>query len=540
MLHPEKLLPSMLALMLLTPLIGCEDADDVAGEVESVSLADDSFDVPVANRDRSRPLPAWQTDEERQAAKDDSFDVRGTYQDIYGITAAPAGPVRAVAEFERTDGVLIAWDEWLVDYMVQLVDAVAREATAYIITDSLNQSRDVQRILARNGVNTGNVRFFEFQNDSFWTRDFGPITVARADGSTAMIGAEYFPDRRRDDAIPTLMGRYFGIETYRPPLATEGGNFMSNGVGLCAVTDSVLEQNPQLSRQDVLTIKRDYFGCAETLIVESMEGEGTGHIDMFAKFVSEDTVLVGQYNPRDDRWNAAILDRNAERFSRIVLPDGRPMRVVRIPMPRPTYPIYRSYTNSTIVNGTVIVPIYRADRQYETAALNAYRQAMPGYRIVTIDSEDPIELGGAVHCTTMGFTLGNLRAANDDVERPEPVIDEPTVGSNAYESTPNAPIRDLQQTVDRLVIGESGLIRGMTLELEIDHSYVGDLFIYLERNGEQLVLHRQAGGGAQNLYRAWAIDAWNGTDRRGEWTLVIEDRARQDEGVLRRWSLSFD
>jgi hypothetical protein len=336
------------------------------------------------------------------------------------------------------------------------------------------------------------------------------------------------------------MGRYFGLDTYRPPLATEGGNFMTNGEGLCAVTDNVVEQNPRLSRQDILDIKRDYFGCQQTLIVERMEGEGTGHIDMFAKFVSANTVLVGQYNPRDDRWNAAILDRNAERFARASLPDGRRLEVVRIPMPRPQDPVYRSYTNSTIVNDTVVVPIYRRDRQYESTALNAYRQAMPGYRIVTVDSEDVIELGGAVHCTTMGFSVGNLRAANDDVEAPSPIADEPRAAQPSYESTPNTPIRDLQQTSDLLVIPDSGTIRGMTLELKLDHTYIGDLFIYLERNGQQLVLHRQAGGAAQGLDRSWSIDAWNGTERVGDWTLVIEDRARQDEGTLRRWALSFD
>ncbi|MFU8805804.1 MAG: proprotein convertase P-domain-containing protein, partial [Bradymonadaceae bacterium] len=200
----------------------------------------------------------------------------------------------------------------------------------------------------------------------------------------------------------------------------------------------------------------------------------------------------------------------------------------------------RSYTNSTIVNNTVIVPIYRGDRTHEAAAINAYRQAMPNYRIITVDSEDAIELGGAVHCTTMGFSLGNLRAANDDVERPEPFVDEPTPDPSVYESHPNAPIRDLQTTVDRIRVPGSGAIGAMTLEVEIDHTYIGDLFIYLERNGEQLVVHRQAGGDSQNLYQTYTIEAWRGSDRGGEWRLVIEDRTQQDEGTLHRWALSFD
>ncbi|MFU8803031.1 MAG: agmatine deiminase family protein, partial [Bradymonadaceae bacterium] len=326
-------------------LVGCADSELVELESDpvSISLSGESFDVPVTEREDGRPLPAWQTEEERQAAKDDSFDVRGSHQDIYGFTPPPPGVTRAVAEFERTDGVLVAWDDWLETYMVNLVGSLVDAAPVWIITDTLAHSRRVQNTLNRAGVPTENVKFFEFQNDSFWTRDFGPITVALEDGSAAMIGAEYFPDRRRDDAIPTLMGRYFELDTYRPPLATEGGNFMSNGDGLCAVTDAVVEYNPQHTRADILQIKRDYFGCEETIIVERMSGEGTGHIDMFAKFVSADTVLVGQYDTRDDRWNAAILDRNAERFSQTLLSDGSRLKVVRVPMPRPTDPVYRSY-----------------------------------------------------------------------------------------------------------------------------------------------------------------------------------------------------
>jgi agmatine deiminase len=75
---------------------------------------------------------------------------------------------------------------------------------------------------------------------------------------------------------------------------------------------------------------------------------------------------------------------------------------VRIPMPPSstgTYPpsgAYRTFTNSIIVNKTVIVPIYQL--QYDTTGLRIYREAMPGYRVVGIDCNSTIGALGAIHC----------------------------------------------------------------------------------------------------------------------------------------------
>ncbi|MBP9120914.1 MAG: agmatine deiminase family protein, partial [Ignavibacterium sp.] len=59
---------------------------------------------------------------------------------------------------------------------------------------------------------------------------------------------------------------------------------------------------------------------------------------------------------------------------------------------------YRTYTNSIIVNKTVIVPTY--ELQYDTSALRIYREAMPGYRVVGINCNSIIPSLGAIHCIT--------------------------------------------------------------------------------------------------------------------------------------------
>ena len=50
-----------------------------------------------------------------------------------------------------------------------------------------------------------------------------------------------------------------------------------------------------------------------------------------------------------------------------------------------------------------------------------YRRTLPaGYEIVFVDSSEVIEYGGAVHCVTMGFQTGRVRAGGGAEPAPEP------------------------------------------------------------------------------------------------------------------------
>lgn len=512
-------------------LTGC-GADD---QRSSTSLAPEGFDVPVSEGIK----PAFESDAEKHQSKVDGFDVRGQYQEIYGVTDAPSGNIRGIAEFEQNDAVVLAWESDLSPFFFDLVAAAAEAAPLYIITPSVSYSDDVRDYLKDGGVNTDDIHFFEFQNDSFWARDFGPIPIALEDGTPAFVDQRYYPNRRRDDAVPTLMGRYFGIDTFRPNLSTEGGNFMTNGEGLCVATEWLLEENPSLSASKIREIKRDYYGCQETIILERLEGEGTGHVDMFAKFTARDTVLVGEYDRFQDPENAAILERNAERLANTRLDDGTYLRVVRIPMPRGTYPVYRSYTNSLIINDTVIVPFYDADRAGEDEALAAYREALPAnYRVVTVEAEDVIQWGGAVHCVTMGYALDPVSPPSADPRpEPEPV---PLPAKEIFSSAPGKSIEDGTRVEDVITVPEGDATGELVVELDIQHTYVGDLRIVLSHGDVEVELMRFEGGSADDVRRSFTVSDFAELPRGGEWQLAVEDHYQGDVGVLEGWSLSFE
>jgi agmatine deiminase len=186
-----------------------------------------------------------------------------------------------------------------------------------------------------------------------------------------------------------------------------GGNFMTDGNGMGFFGSVILKENNTWSEDSLRKNLRQYLGLDSVVFVRSMQLDGTGHIDMFSKFLNDTLILVGDYvNPGDGYGqNPQILDDNADSLSKMKNLDGRPFNVVRIPMP-PFYQVgtdlyMPSYTNSLIINKKVLVPIYGDTLgSLDTMALNIYKKYMPDYEVIGIMSAEIIKSWGAVHCIT--------------------------------------------------------------------------------------------------------------------------------------------
>ena len=59
---------------------------------------------------------------------------------------------------------------------------------------------------------------------------------------------------------------------------------------------------------------------------------------------------------------------------------------------------YLTYTNSIIINKTILVPTYQVP--YDNIALEIYRKNMPGYTVIGINCDAIIGRFGALHCIT--------------------------------------------------------------------------------------------------------------------------------------------
>jgi agmatine/peptidylarginine deiminase len=225
-----------------------------------------------------------------------------------------------------------------------------------------------------------------------------------------VIDAGYDLGRANDDRVPVELARLLNLRVVQTPLRCDGGNLLSNGEGLAITTYRLFDEN-EIDEESMRAILLGSYGLRRVAVLEPLDGESTGHVDMFATFTSPNTVVVGQYDPEIDPENAAILDRNADKLSQLRTAQGS-LQVVRIPMPKHDDAVWRTYTNVIYANGVLMVPTYAdADQAERTKALVTYANILPGWKVVGIDASRLIESAGALHCITMN--LGPLDVLPD-------------------------------------------------------------------------------------------------------------------------------
>jgi len=97
-----------------------------------------------------------------------------------------------------------------------------------------------------------------------------------------------------------------------------------------------------------------------------------------------------------------------------------------------------------------------------------------------------------------------------------------------------------------LSVSDTGQLDTIEIELDITHTYIGDLVIRLiSPSGTTVALHNQSGGSADNLIRTYGVTNTNalqtlrGESISGNWRLNVSDHANADQGKLNRWAVKL-
>ncbi len=320
----------------------------------------------------------------------------------------PPLPVHMPAEFERQAGLLVGCSEMIASYpsvLTGIVSAVHEQARVIGLIGNSEQKLGLAQLLFDARIPEGAVGYMKFPVVSMWARDYGPFFVERADGQPVVIDA-VFRERRgntTDNGVPAYIAGLLRLPRYAVPLLLEGGDLLSNGRGLCLSSTRIIQRNQyyrQYDAQRISTLLRDYFGFREWIPLPHLEGEPTGHIDMYLTLVAPYVVVVGRLDPQVDAINAELLDGIAADLAAAQI-SGGPLQVERIPMPPHDDGLWRTYTNVVFVNGTLLVPVYpEFCPQLDRRAVAVYERLLPDWQIVTIDASSLIEMYGALRCVT--------------------------------------------------------------------------------------------------------------------------------------------
>lgn len=332
----------------------------------------------VCSEDTDGFLPIGLTEEEK-----------GRLHEIgksHRATDAPPGELRNPAEWEPSVGVIIRWP---LGISVALVREMSEDLMVTTIVANSSEQTAATNAYQTGGVVMANTQFLVAPTNSIWTRDYGPWFIF-ADNDLAIVDHIYNRPRPLDDVIPQALGAQWGLPVYGMDLIHTGGNHMSDGLGRSMSTRLVYNENPGKTPAQVDSIMLAYLGNAYT-VLDYIESGGIHHIDCWAKFLNPTTILVKDVPVGSYSYN--LLNARAEYLSQQISAWGQPYTIVRIYCPTGT-----AYTNSIILNNKVLVPIFGSGS--DNAALQTYRDAMPGYEVIGFTGSWYDD--DAIHCRTMG------------------------------------------------------------------------------------------------------------------------------------------
>ena len=291
-------------------------------------------------------------------------------------------------------------------------------------TDAVRES--ARLALDAHDVRDDRIRLHVVPTDRVWLRDSAPTATIDARGRVLLVnwafnGWAKYPNWTQDADVGAAIARITGlprVEPRRPDgerLVLEGGGIEVNGDGLMLVTEEwllsdVQVRNPGMTRDDYERAFARWLGVTRTIwLGEGCVGDDThGHIDDVARFVSTDTVVIAVEDDPADENHARSID-NLRRLELSSHAENRPLRIVKLPFPRPVIMngerLPASYANFYIANGVVLVPTF--NDLNDRAALNVLADLLPSHRVVGIHSVDLVWGLGTLHCLTQQEPLAN-------------------------------------------------------------------------------------------------------------------------------------
>ena len=398
-------------------------------------------------------------------------------------SAAEAG-FRFPGEFEQHEAIWLMWPTYEnkvgrpADVIQgRIIEALAPYVDVYLAVNTEEEIDIAKARLEELNIPDGHVTYLVVPHCDIWGRDMGPIYVVNDEtGELAIVdfnfncwGYEETTDEysMEEEVVDRLVADMYGLPTIKANIVSEGGDREFNGKGTMMLTEAVeLQRNPGMTRDEIEAEFKRVFGVTNVIWLKNgvVEDEYTfdgpipgpdgedaytvittgGHIDEYARFVNENTVLLAEVTEEEAAEcplaaeNRKRLEENYEILMNSTDQDGNPINVVRIPLAEPiydtlapgdgvydfiaeleyldgsTFPVGEevnvvlagTYSNFLITNGVVIgQQFWRPGRpciikEKDAIAKKVLEDLFPDREVIMINAE-PVNIGGGgVHCIT--------------------------------------------------------------------------------------------------------------------------------------------
>ena len=285
--------------------------------------------------------------------------------------------VRQPAEFETQQAIWLIWPstdhkegESVEKVTLSIIEAIIPDEEVVITCKNKELHEQAKETLQDHFGDLKNITLMEIPSFEIWVRDMGPIFVETNKKTMAIADFNFNswgysdtldPDTKTEEMYDVRVAEQLNLPVISSSLISEGGNREVNGKGTMITTESVeMERNPTMTKGEMEAEYERLLGIKKTIwlkqgLVEDNHtflgpvttAEGTkaytvvttnGHIDEFARFVNDSTVLLAQIDSTefDDPIafeNHKRIEENHKILSTSTDQDGKPFTIIRIPLP---------------------------------------------------------------------------------------------------------------------------------------------------------------------------------------------------------------
>lgn len=390
---------------------------------------------------------------------------------------------RQAAEYEPTEAVWLLYpqvthkkSEFINAVTLQIIQALAPYTKIKFIVPNDSLKVLAKRLIPENLLKNNTVTILKFPYKEFWARDFGPSFLLNDNGEKAMADFMFNTwgyndttdvEAKIDEKLDENIANYYNIPIISTNIVSEGGDHELNSKGTLLLVEAVEKhRNPSKTLNEIADEFKRVLGVKKIIWLKQgvrdddnstfgkIEGPNkkmfytvlttNGHVDEFARFVNDSTILLAWVKP-DDRTSAVEvetgkrMEENYNILKNATDQNGKPFKIIKVPMPYPvlntlqpgdgvydilsqlTYkdnskfpagkPIdviaAASYLNFLIANEVVLMAKYwkpglpLAIKKRDEEAFNLVQYAFPNKKIISINTLAVNLGGGGMHCITI-------------------------------------------------------------------------------------------------------------------------------------------
>ncbi|HMQ48035.1 MAG TPA: agmatine deiminase family protein [Saprospiraceae bacterium] len=392
---------------------------------------------------------------------------------------------RQPAEYDPLSAVWLIWppNDHLDGYSneavtIQIIAALIPHNKVILTTANKDLYIKARKNIPDSLLKSGLLEIKILPSEEFWVRDMGPNFVELENGQPAVVDfnfnawgytpiGEMDAYTRRLERYDEQIAHWIGLPLISSNMISEGGNREVNGEGVLVLSEKVEQgRNPTMSLKDMESEFKRLLGIKKVIWLKEglHEDDHTfrgplvlkdgspaftvittnGHIDEYARFVNDSTLLLAEVDAADlddpiAQENHRRMEENYAILKKATDQDGRPFHIIRVPLPqtilgkmKPGDAVYAyissldyeggfqfpqgrevqviaaaSYLNFLIANEVVLAQKFwrpgldDAVKARDEKVRSILETVFPDRRIIMIDALAVNFGGGGIHCITM-------------------------------------------------------------------------------------------------------------------------------------------